>query len=69
MVPKPHGVIGDNDLTVSVNGVIYQIQYDRTVYVPENVAEIIRSSIKLQNEKKEVIESFERSGRGSIADL
>ena len=45
IIPKPMNIIGDTETIVSVNGKMYQIQYDKPVSVPRNVAAIINQSM------------------------
>ena len=61
MIPKPKDTTGDTETTVIVNGVMYQVQYDRPVEVPEAVAEVIQNSNKL-NEKLGKLEEAEMLG-------
>lgn len=70
IIPKPMNIIGDTETTVSVNGKMYQIQYDKPVSVPRNVAAIINQSMDLQNKILEIEnENLLKPGKKSIADL
>ena len=70
IIPKPNGVIGDTETTVSVNGEMYQIQYDKPVSVPENVAEVIQCSNNLQAKiVEETNKAIFSPGKDSLADL
>lgn len=70
IIPKPNGIIGDTETTVSVNGEMYQIMYDHPVTVPENVAEVIRSSKELQAKiLEETKKAVMAPGKESLADL
>lgn len=70
IIPKPHNVVGDTETVVGVNGKMYQIQYDKPVEVPKNVAEIINQSSSLQ---AKILEETEKAvmkpGKGAIAEL
>lgn len=70
IIPKPNGIIGDTETTVSVNGQMYQIMYDKPVTVPENVAEVINNSNKLQAKiLEETNAALLRPGKQSLAEL
>ena len=70
IIPKPNGVIGDTETTVSVNGEMYQIMYDHPVSVPQNVAEVISSSKNLQAKiLEETKNAMLEPDKKSIADL
>lgn len=70
IIPKPNGVIGDTETTVSVNGEMYQIVYDVPVSVPQNVAEVINSSKNLQAKiLEETRNAMLVSGKKAIAEL
>ena len=70
IIPKPNGIIGDTETTVSVNGVMYQIMYDKPVTVPENVAEVINNSNQLQAKiLEETNAALLRPGKESLAEL
>jgi hypothetical protein len=70
IIPKPNGIIGDTETTVSVNGQMYQIMYDKPVTVPENVAEVINNSNKLQAKiLEETNAALLRPGKESLAEL
>jgi hypothetical protein len=70
IIPKPNGIIGDTETTVSVNGQMYQIMYDNPVSVPENVAEVIQSSKNLQVKiLEEINKAVMVAGKESLADL
>ncbi|MBR0365631.1 MAG: hypothetical protein IJH94_02375 [Clostridia bacterium] len=70
IVPKPHNVIGDTETVVGVNGTLYQIQYDKPVEVPKNVAEVIMQSQELQAHIRELEgEMIMRPGKAAIAEL
>lgn len=70
IIPKPSGVIGDTETVVSVNGVMYQIMYDRPVTVPKNAAEIIAQSRDLQ---MKILEATAKAamipGKKALAEL
>lgn len=57
IIPKPRNVVGDTECTVGVNGTMYQIQYDKPVVVPKNVADVIQSHLDLQEELAADIEA------------
>jgi hypothetical protein len=70
IIPKPINVTGDTETIVSVNGVMYQIQYDKPVTVPANVAAVISSSMKLQEKiQNETENAVLRNGKGALAEL
>lgn len=70
IIPKPINIVGDTETAVSLNGKIYQIQYDRPVSVPRNVAEIIEQSKDLQIKIQEITdEAVLRPGKRAIAEL
>ncbi len=70
IIPKPHNVVGDTETVVGVNGTMYQIQYDKPVMVPRNVAQIIKQSQELQAQIDEITEAaVMRPGKGAIAEL
>lgn len=69
-IPRPHDVTGDNETVVSVNGKMYQIMYDTPVWVPENVAEIIKESKQL---RAKILEKTKEAamvpGKAALAEL
>lgn len=70
IIPKPDNVVGDTETVVGVNGRMYQIQYDRPVEVPANVAEVISHSRELQAEIRTQTESaIMRPGKAALAEL
>lgn len=70
IIPKPHNVTGDTETTVSVNGEMYQIMYDRPVEVPKNVAEIIEQSKELQLKiLEETSNAIMKPGKPAMAEL
>lgn len=70
IIPKPMNVTGDTETIVSVNGVMYQIQYDKPVTVPANVAAVISSSMKLQEKiQNETENAVLRNGKVALAEL
>lgn len=70
IIPKPMNIIGDTETTVSVNGKMYQIQYDKPVMVPRNVAEVVKQSMDLQAKIAEIEnDSLLKPNKKSIADL
>ena len=70
IIPKPDNVVGDTETVVGVNGRMYQIQYDRPVEVPANVAEVISHSRELQAEIRAETESaVMRPGKAALAEL
>lgn len=70
IIPKPHNVTGDTETTVSVNGEMYQIMYDRPVEVPKNVAEIIEQSKELQLKiLEETASAIMKPGKPAMAEL
>lgn len=70
IIPKPHNVIGDTETVVGVNGKMYQIQYDKPVEVPRNVAEVIKQSQALQAEIRELEdEMIMKPGKPALAEL
>lgn len=70
IIPKPDDVIGDTETVVGVNGTMYQIEYDKPVEVPKNVADVIASSQTLRAEIRELTEN-ERlyAGKEALASL
>lgn len=70
IIPKPYNVVGDTETIVSVNGMMYQIMYDRPVAVPENVAAVIRQSLSLQAKISEAVEkNILYPGKAAFAEL
>ena len=70
VIPKPDNVTGDTETIVGVNGKMYQIQYDRPVEVPKNVADVIAQSQELQAEIRALSdEAVMRPGKAAIAEL
>ena len=70
IIPQPNGIIGDTETTVSVNGQMYQIMYDKPVTVPENVAEVINNSNNLQAKiLEETNAALLKPGKESLAEL
>lgn len=70
MIPHPKESVGDAETTVSVNGKIYQIQYDKQITVPKNVADIIYQSMKQRDKIQKAVEAATyKSGKASIAEL
>lgn len=70
IIPKPRNVVGDTETTVSVNGKMYQIMYDRPVTVPKNVADIIRQSRNLEMKIADITEkAIMKPGRKALAEL
>lgn len=70
IIPRPENVTGDSETTVSVNGKLYQIMYDRPVSVPVSVAEIINQSKALQAEIAKIsAQASMRPGKNAIAEL
>ena len=70
VIPKPDNVTGDTETVVGVNGKMYQIQYDRPVEVPKNVADVIRQSQELEAEIRTLTdEAIMRPGKSAIAEL
>ena len=70
IIPKSMNIIGDTETIVSVNGKMYQIQYDKPVMVPRNVAEVINQSMDLQAKIAEIEnDSLLKPNKKSIADL
>lgn len=70
IIPKPMNIIGDTETIVSVNGKMYQIQYDKPVMVPRNVAEVVKQSMDLQAKIAEIEnDSLLKPNKKSIADL
>ena len=70
VVPKPRNIVGDTETVVSVNGEMYQIMYDRPIEVPENVAEVIENSRRLQEEIAIITErEILKAGKPSFADM
>ena len=70
IIPKPRTVVGDTETEVSVNGVMYQILYDRPVEVPRNVAEIIAQSKNMEMKIAELTEnSILKPGKSAMAEL
>ena len=70
VVPMPRNIVGDTETVVSVNGEMYQIMYDRPIEVPENVAEVIENSRRLQEEIAIITErEILKAGKPSFADM
>ncbi len=70
IIPKPSNVIGDTETIVGVNGVLYQIMFDKPVEVPRSVAEIIAQSQNLQAKITEITEaSIMKPGKPAMAEL
>lgn len=70
IVPKPYNVVGDTETVVGVNGKMYQIQYDKPVTVPKNVAEVIEQSSGLQAKILELTEEGKmKPGKAALAEL
>lgn len=70
IIPKPRNITGDTETTVSVNGTVYQIQYDKPVRVPKNVAEVIQQSNELQAKiLKETEAAIFKPGKSALAEL
>lgn len=70
IIPKPNDVINDTETVVGVNGKMYQIQYDKPVEVPRNVAEVIQSSAELREEIREETEAaIMKPGKPGLAEL
>lgn len=70
IIPKPNNVVGDTETMVGINGKMYQIQYDKPVSVPKNVAEVVMQSKELQAKIAEEIDgAVMRPGKRSLADL
>lgn len=70
IIPKPNNVVGDTETVVGINGKMYQIEYDKQVMVPKNVAEVVMQSRDLQAKIAEAVEnSILKPGKKAIADL
>ncbi len=70
IIPKPYNVVGDTETVVGINGTMYQIQYDKPVSVPKNVAEVIEQSKDLQAKILEAAEAgIMRPGKPAMAEL
>ena len=70
VVPKPYNVVGDTETVVGINGKMYQIQYDKPVEVPRNVAEVIEQSKELQAKIMELTEAgVMKPGKAALAEL
>ena len=70
IVPKPYNVVGDTETVVGINGKMYQIQYDKLVEVPRNVAEVIEQSKELQAKIIELTEAgVMKPGKAALAEL
>lgn len=70
IIPKPRNVVGDTETVVSVNGVMYQIMYDRPVTVPKNVADVIKQSRDLEMKIADITEAaIMKPGRKALAEL
>lgn len=70
IIPKPNNVVGDTETVVGINGKMYQIEYDKQVMVPKNVAEVVMQSRDLQAKIAEAVEnSVLKPGKKAIADL
>ena len=70
MIPKPYNVVGDTETVVGINGKMYQIQYDKPVTVPKNVAEVVEQSKDVQMKIMELTEKgVMRPGKAAMAEL
>lgn len=70
IVLKPYNVVGDTETVVGINGKMYQIQYDKPVEVPRNVAEVIEQSKELQAKIIELTEAgVMKPGKAALAEL
>lgn len=70
IIPKPHNVVGDTETVVGVNGKMYQIQYDKAIEVPRNVAEVIMQSQSLQAQIRELeSDLIMKPGKPALAEL
>ena len=70
VVPKPYNGVGDTETVVGINGKMYQIQYDKPVEVPRNVAEVIEQSKELQAKIMELTEAgVMKPGKAAMAEL
>ena len=70
VVPKPYNVVGDTETVVGINGKMYQIQYDKPVEVPRNVAEVIEQSKERQAKIIELTEAgVMKPGKAALAEL
>ncbi len=70
IIPKPYNVVGDTETVVGINGRMYQIQYDKPVSVPRNVAEVIEQSKELQAKIMELTEAgVMKPGKAAMAEL
>lgn len=70
IIPKPNDVVGDTETVVGINGNLYQIEYDRPVSVPANVAEVIEQSKHMRIEIEKMKEENTMSpGKPALASL
>lgn len=70
IIPKPYNIVGDTETVAAVNGHMYQIQYDKPVMVPRNVAEVIAQSKELQARIMELAEQgVMKPGKKAFAEL
>lgn len=70
LIPHPKESVGDSETVVSINGKIYQIQYDVEITVPKNVADVIKNSKMLKVKISKAVEAATyKSGKASIAEL
>lgn len=70
IIPKPYNIVGDTETVAAVNGHMYQIQYDKPVMVPRNVAEIIAQSKDLQARIMELTDQgIMKPGKKAFAEL
>lgn len=70
IIPKPHNIVGDTETVAAVNGKMYQIQYDKPVAVPRNVAEVISQSSDLQAKIMELTDKgIMKPGKKAFAEL
>lgn len=70
IIPKPYNIVGDTETVVAINGHMYQIQYDKPVEVPRNVAEVIAQSSELQARIMELSEKgVMKPGKKAFAEL
>ena len=70
IIPKPYNIVGDTETMVGINGKMYQIEYDKPVEVPRNVAEVIEQSKEMQAKILEMTEASKMvPGKRAIAEL
>lgn len=69
-IPHPLDSTGDTETVVGVNGKLYQIQYDKQVSVPPEVAAVINQSSALNAKISEAKDALKmKPGKSAFAEL